>query len=137
METLALLDLLDAAISARDVAYAPYSNFRVGAAVLGQDGKIFTGCNIENSALGLTVCAERVAIFNAIAAGCRGIQAIGIVSDGILCFPCGACLQVIYEFSRDAVIIVGRRNQYVVKKLSELLPFGFDLEKALDEKKSS
>jgi cytidine deaminase len=137
MDTHVLLKLLDAATSSRDLAYAPYSNFRVGAAVLEENGTIFTGCNIENSSLGLTVCAERVAIFNAISTGHRRIKAVGIVSDGIRCFPCGACLQVIYEFSKDSAIVVGDGHQYIVKKLSELLPVGFNLENALKEMKSS
>jgi cytidine deaminase len=130
MENHVLVNLLDAAASAKESAYAPYSNFRVGAAILEKTGKVFTGCNIENSSFGLTICAERVAIFNAVSSGHRNIEAVGIVSDGILCFPCGACLQVIYEFSKAAVVIVGRRGEYVVKSVLELLPFGFDLAEA-------
>ena len=94
--------LLQSAKSARDAAYAPYSNFKVGAAVLAGDGRIFTGCNIENASFGASMCAERVAIFAAVAAGQRQIQALAVIADTPQpVIPCGLCLQVLAEFSRQ------------------------------------
>lgn len=122
--------LLQAAAEAREQAYAPYSNnFRVGAAVLTKDGSIFTGCNIENSLLGATVCAERVAIFKAVSSGYRRIDALAVVAEYSEPIPpCGLCLQVISEFSRDAAVIMA--NTAGATKLSsikELLPLPFKL----------
>jgi cytidine deaminase len=103
-------ELLAAAQTASENAYAPFSHFRVGAAVLTAAGEIFAGCNVENSSYGLSVCAERTAIFTAVAAGALGsgkqIAAIAIVNrDGAPCSPCGACRQVIYEFGPRALVL--------------------------------
>src|SRR5206468_6747666 len=103
--------LLDSARLAMQYAYAPYSNFRVGAALLTADGKIFSGCNVENASYGLTICAERNAIFAAVAAsnvvpqGKIAIKAIAAVNaQNVPCSPCGACRQVIAEFGKDIVV---------------------------------
>lgn len=119
--------LLSEARKAMKLSYSPYSNFRVGATVLGKNGKIYTGCNIENVSFGLTICAERVAIFNAISNGDESIKAIAIFCDKEdLCSPCGACRQVIYEFSKDAVVILGTKgNKYIKKTIAEMLPLSF------------
>lgn len=108
-------------------AYAPYSNYRVGAAVLTEGGKIFCGCNIENASYGLTICAERVALFNAISQGHRKFKAIAVVtSDGS--YPCGACLQVMAEFAPDLTLIISdTKTKPIVIKLKELLPKAFNL----------
>src|SRR4030065_2314430 len=95
--------LLDQARRARETAYAPYSNFKVGAAVLTATGDIFSGCNIENASLGATICAERVAIFTAVAAGCRDLTALAVIADTPNpVAPCGLCRQVLAEFSPDS-----------------------------------
>ncbi len=118
--------LLAEARKAREFSYAPYSNFRVGAAVITKGGKIFRGCNIENVSYGLTICAERVAVFNALSSGAKDITAIAISCDNKkLCTPCGACRQVIYEFSEDAIVIIDRKEGYTTKTIKELLPLGF------------
>ncbi|MGC9359985.1 MAG: cytidine deaminase [Anaerolineae bacterium] len=98
-------DLITAATRAREHAYAPYSRFAVGAAVLTGAGCVFTGCNIENASLGLTVCAERVAIWKAVSEGERALQALAIVTD-VGATPCGACRQVIAEFADDLDVLV-------------------------------
>jgi cytidine deaminase len=123
--------LLAVAKDAVKRAYAPYSKFRVGAAVLTKKGNIFSGCNIENSSYGLTVCAERVAIFSAIAqeGGVHmEIQALAISCEqNSLCSPRGACRQVIYEFGRDAIVLFQGRNGMEEARITELLPIGFCL----------
>jgi cytidine deaminase len=115
-------------IAVRRNSYAPYSNFHVGAAVLMEDGEIFVGANVENISYGLTNCAERSAIFNAISYGKRKIKAIAIATnDDRPIPPCGACRQVIREFS-DAgtlIIMVGSTGVYETKTIDELLPFNF------------
>lgn len=125
-------DLLGRAINARGTAYNPYSKFAVGASVLTDCGQAFNGCNIENASYGLTICAERVAIFNAIAAGARKIvelavscQATDLAASVETMMPCGACLQVMAEFGDPHLIIhVDRVGTY---KLKELLPHAFFL----------
>ena len=121
--------LFDMAAAAASNAYVPYSHFRVGAAVLFESSKIYTGCNVENSSFGLTLCAERNAISTAIASGEKGdIKAIAIASpNSKMCFPCGACLQWMSEFcSKNLdVILEGENQQPVTLKLSELLPYQF------------
>lgn len=92
--------LIDAACEARAQAYAPYSNFKVGAAVLAEDGRIFTGVNVENASYGLTICAERSAVFTAATAGVRHLLAIAICAEDAAS-PCGACRQVLSEFAKD------------------------------------
>ena len=127
-----LAPLVAAAQDAQASAYAPYSNFAVGAAVLLGDGVIFKGCNIENASFGLTVCAERVAVFSAVAAGRMDIVAVAVVTSAPkLCKPCGACRQVITEFSRaDSPIVVvstTRSGLSATETISDLLPDNFTL----------
>ncbi len=122
--------LIDAAKEASKNSYSPYSRFAVGAAVLTADGKIFTGTNVENSSFGLTVCAERVAILKAVSEGKKKFKAIAVASQGKnFAYPCGACLQVMSEFSKDLDVIVVCGNKFKVVKLQELIPFAFKLEK--------
>ncbi len=117
--------LLAAARQVMDRAYAPYSKFHVGAAILTSDGKVFTGCNVENASYGLTICAERNAIFAAVAAtgGKPVITAVAVATDPeIACSPCGACRQVIAEFGKDAVIYYKGPDGIKELSLAELLP---------------
>lgn len=123
--------LLEKAYEGRENAYAPYSNFKVGAAVLMENGKIYTGCNIENASYGATNCAERTAIFKAISEGNRKICAIAIVgADDEYTYPCGICRQVIAEFAdENTEIILGKKSlEYIVKTLAEILPGAFTKE---------
>lgn len=124
-------ELLRRAAKAREFAYAPYSSFRVGAALLSQDGRVFVGCNVENASFGVTLCAERVALGKAVSEGVRAFEAIAIVSDAVsFCFPCGACRQALAEFGVDMEVVAGSSNgTYVVKLLRELLPWTFTLSK--------
>ncbi|NLK69731.1 MAG: cytidine deaminase [Clostridiaceae bacterium] len=120
--------LVNKALEARDNAYVPYSNFRVGAAVLTVDEKIFTGCNVENSSYGATICAERTAIVKAVSAGESELIAIAIASDSSsLTFPCGICRQVISEFANeDTKFICSNKNgEYKIYNMDELLPHAF------------
>lgn len=124
--------LVDMALKATEYAYAPYSGYRVGAAVLAKSGNIYTGVNVENASYSLTNCAERTAIFNSISAGEREILAIAVANNGDeLCYPCGACRQVIYEFcSPDTdVITANKRGEYRIYSIRELLPHAFSLNK--------
>lgn len=117
--------LMEIAANQRNHAYAPYSNFRVGAAVCTVDGEVFTGCNVENVSYGLTICAERNAIAAAIATGHQQLTSIAICgADQQSTMPCGACLQVMAEFGIDK-ILVGQPNYWQVYQLAELLPYGF------------
>jgi len=120
--------LIAIAKQAREMAHAPISNFRVGAALRATSGKIFTGCNIENATLGLTCCAERTAIFKAVSEGERGFEAIAVVADtDKLTPPCGACRQIIWEFCGDVPVILANMNGKVVCETSlGLLPRPFD-----------
>ena len=125
-------ELMAAAREAQASAYAPYSNFPVGAAVLLSDGAIYRGCNVENASFGLTICAERVAIFNAIADGRMDIVAVAVVTAaGKICKPCGACRQVIAEFSKadNPIIIISTSTtaDSEIQTTSELLPDTFAL----------
>lgn len=114
--------LLTAAWETRDQAYAPYSNFHVGAALLAEDGRIFTGCNVENLSYGLTNCAERVAIGTAVAAGVRKFLAVAVVADtSVPISPCGACRQVLAEFGVPRILLANRAEQ-IEFTLEELLP---------------
>ena len=110
-------------------AYAPYSEFPVGAALECEDGTVYTGCNIENAALGDTVCAERVAVFKAVSEGKRKFLRIAIVAESErYCLPCGSCRQVLMEFSPDMEILSAKAGgSYVSYKLQDLLPFAFKL----------
>ena len=115
-------NLVEAAWAARDAAYAPYSKFKVGAALLATDGRVFAGCNVENISYGLTNCAERVAIGAAVAAGVREFLAVAVVADtGVPISPCGACRQVLAEFN-VARIILANRKERLEFTLAELLP---------------
>ena len=121
-------NLIKLATEARENAYAPYSNFKVGAALLASDGRVFTGCNVENATYGLTVCAERVALWKAVSEGEREFVAVAVVADGERPpSPCGACRQLLWEFCDDIEVITanlrGGRQSY---HLSELLPHPFD-----------
>ena len=120
--------LLHSSRDAMQHAYAPYSHFRVGAALLTSEGKIFSGCNVENASYGLTNCAERTAIFSAVAKSgpALNIQAIVVVNDqGAPSSPCGACRQVIYEFGPDAIVVFPAASGWKELPISELLPEGF------------
>jgi cytidine deaminase len=121
--------LLDAARKVMNHAYAPYSHFCVGAALLTSSGEIFVGCNVENASYGMTNCAERTAIFTAIAQrGQLDIRAVAVVNDqGVPCSPCGACRQVIYEFGPNAIVIFQAANGWKEVPITELLPEGFRL----------
>lgn len=123
-------NLLKHARAAMKRAYAPYSNFHVGAALLLHDGKIFTGCNVENASYGLTICAERNAIFAAVAASTRKpkIAAVAVVNHkNVPCSPCGACRQVIAEFGPDAVVWYLGADGFISRTMRELLVDGFVL----------
>ena len=122
-------ELLQKAREAKDLAYSPYSNFKVGAALLTTDGQIFIGCNIENVSYGLTNCAERTAIFKAVSEGHRSFKALAISSSESPkkpIFPCGACRQVIVQFSKDLEIYIDGDD--TVYKISDLLPKSFNYE---------
>jgi len=112
---------------AADNAYAPYSKFKVGAALLTDNGKYFTGCNVENASYGLTLCAERNAIANMVANGHKKFVALAIhAREGTKCYPCGACRQWLYEFGKDADIIVENDSlEPIVTSTIELLPNAF------------
>jgi len=122
--------LIRAARRAMKNAYAPFSNFRVGAAVLTSKGEVFVGCNVENSSYGMTNCAERTAIFAAVAkSGPKlKVRAVAVVNDqDVPCSPCGACRQVIYEFGPDAMIFFKSSKGWTEAPITELLPEGFRL----------
>lgn len=120
--------LIAAAQQARENAHAPFSNFRVGAALRANSGRIYTGCNVENATYGLTVCAERVAIFKAISEGERGFNAVAVVTHtDVLTPPCGACRQIIWEFCGDVeVILANLKGKTEVHRMSALFPRPFD-----------
>jgi cytidine deaminase len=120
--------LIAEALRARENAHAPYSNFRVGAALRSTSGRIFGGCNVENATYGLTVCAERVAIFKAISEGEHGFDAIAVVTDTeTLTPPCGACRQLIWEFCRDVpVVLANLRGKQELLRMRDLFPKPFD-----------
>lgn len=121
-------ELIRQALAAKDFAYAPYSGYRVGAAVLGKGGKIYRGCNIENASYGLTNCAERSALFNAISEGERTFVGLAVAVDGKLpASPCGACRQVIREFFADdtEIFLVNEEGEARTTTIKELLPGAF------------
>ena len=118
-------ELLEAAVQAMEHAYAPYSHYAVGSAILGTDGVIYTGCNVENASYGLTNCGERTAIFKAISEGCRTFTTIAIAARGAAPWPCGACRQVLNEFCPDIRVLVTWDGQVGVSTLAALLPHGF------------
>ncbi|MGI5818768.1 MAG: cytidine deaminase [Armatimonadota bacterium] len=118
--------LVAAARDARERAMATYSDFPVGAAVLCADGRVFEGCNIENASFGLTICAERVALFSAVAAGCRQIDAIAIAGPGAEPLsPCGACRQVMLELAGEAEVIMAGETERRTRSVQDLLPDAF------------
>jgi cytidine deaminase len=123
--------LLDAARQALKRAYAPYSNFHVGAAVLTDGGQVFSGCNVENASYGLTICAERSAIFTAVrqtADKKLAIRAVAVVNgNNVPCSPCGACRQVIFEVGEDAIVIFQGQQGYLEMPIQQLLPESFRL----------
>jgi len=120
--------LIAAAKQSRENASAAFSNFRVGAALRAKSGRIFGGCNVENATYGLTICAERVAIFKAISEGERGFDAIAVVTDtDKLTPPCGACRQIIWEFCGDVpVILASLQGNVEIVQMRDLFPRPFD-----------
>jgi cytidine deaminase len=120
--------LLEAARAARLHAHAPFSHFQVGAALETEDGHIITGCNVENATYGLTVCAERVAVFKAISEGHRRFRRVAVVADTRAPTPpCGACRQILWEFGGDLEVILGNlESETGLHRLAELLPLPFD-----------
>jgi len=123
-------ELIRLAAAAREHAYAPYSGFRVGAALLTASGQVFVGCNVENASYGLTICAERAAVFRAVCAGERAFAAIAVVTDGGVA-PCGACRQVLREFSADMRVLIADASasadgrQHRETTIARLLPDSF------------
>ena len=120
-------ELVVLAKEAMEYAYSPYSKFKVGAAVLAKDGRVFTGCNVENASYGATNCAERTAIFKAVSEGYRECEAMAVVtSSGDYASPCGICRQVLAEFMPDGKVILDSEEKGMVTYLvRELLPLGF------------
>lgn len=123
-----LRDLADLAAQARLAAHAPFSRFKVGAALRTRTGEVVTGCNVENASYGLTMCAERVAVFKAVSEGLRDFDAVAVVADAPrLTAPCGACRQILWEFGGDLwVHIVDLQGHARTVRMSELLPLPFD-----------
>jgi cytidine deaminase len=120
-------ELVKAAMAAREKAYAPYSRFAVGAAVRGASGRIYSGCNIENASYGLTICAERVAIFKAVSEGEKRLAALAVAADTAApASPCGACRQVMAEFGINTVVMCNTKGERLTVTLAELLPHAFD-----------
>ena len=123
--------LMDTAKEAAKKSYSPFSKFAVGAGVLTSSGKVYGGCNIENSSFGMTICAERCAIFKAVSDGEKEILAVAIYSPNEDdCYPCGACRQVMYEFQgeKEVEIITEEKGELNIKKMSDFLPFGFKIQ---------
>jgi cytidine deaminase len=121
-------DLIEAALTARHHAHAPFSKFKVGAALEDNAGRIFTGCNVENATYGLTICAERVAVFKAISEGARKFNRIAVAADtDVLTPPCGACRQILWEFCGNAeLILVNLHGKSETLRLKDLFPRPFD-----------
>jgi cytidine deaminase len=120
--------LIAAALQARENAHAPYSKFKVGAAIEDDTGRIHTGCNVENATYGLTICAERVAVFKAISEGARSFKRVGVVADtDTLTPPCGACRQILWEFCGDVEIVLANLSgKSETLRLGGLFPRPFD-----------
>lgn len=136
MEKEKIAELITKAFEAREFSYSPYSGFKVGAALLGTNGEIYTGCNIENAAFSPTNCAERTAVFKAVSEGVREFNAIAVVGgaadEGVIdyCSPCGVCRQVLLEFTNPEkflVIMAKSTDEYKIMTLAELLPLSFKL----------
>lgn len=121
--------LLVAALTARENAFAPFSKFKVGAAVQGIDGRIHTGCNVENATYGLTVCAERVAVFKGVSEGARRFKRVAVAADTEkLTPPCGACRQILWEFCGDVeIVLVNPKGKIESYRLKDLFPKPFDV----------
>lgn len=121
--------LLEAALAARENAFAPFSKFKVGAAIEDEGGRIHTGCNVENATYGLTLCAERVAVFKAISEGTRQFRRVAVAADtDALTPPCGACRQILWEFCGDVeIVLVNLRGKIETYRLKELFPKPFDV----------
>ena len=121
-------ELIRAAFKARSFAYTPYSHFKVGAALLAKNGMVYTGCNIENAAYGVTICAERTAACKAVSEGRRDFVRIAVYGDGEhYCYPCGACRQFLAEFAPDMEVLSAMGGgRYVSNRLSELMPYTFN-----------
>lgn len=118
--------LIKKALEAKEKAYAPYSEFHVGAALLTENGKVYTGCNIESASYTPTICAERTAIAKAVSEGERKIVAIAVTGDSEWTYPCGVCRQVIREFGKESIVIVVKsEDEYKEYTLNELLPHSF------------
>lgn len=132
-------ELVREALAARETAYAPYSHFHVGAALLTKEGKIYRGCNIENASYGVTNCAERTAFFKAVSEGARDFSAIAVAGgvEGkepeVYAYPCGVCRQVMQEFAADdfQILVAKSTEDYLAYSLGELMPFGFGEEAIL------
>ena len=129
-------ELILKAIEAREKAYCPYSNFKVGSAALFEDNNIYTGCNIENASYGATNCAERTAVFKGVSEGNRTLKALALIGDvNNFTYPCGICRQVISEFAEDGnikIYIIKNENEVLEKTLDEIMPGSFtkkDLDK--------
>ncbi|NLU53709.1 MAG: cytidine deaminase [Clostridiaceae bacterium] len=123
-------ELVKLALKAKESAYVPYSGFHVGAALVGDDDNIYTGCNIENSSYGATICAERTAVVKAVSNGARKIKAIAVASDHeISTIPCGICLQVLSEFcQRDTLVYLSNhKGEYKACTFEEVFPYSFKL----------
>lgn len=121
-------ELVDKAFEMHQYSYVPYSHFPVGAALLCGDGRVFTGCNVENAAFGSTICAERTALVKAVSEGHRDdFTRLAVVGNSTEpCWPCGACRQMLYEFAPDLTLLVARKDHSFVKlTLGELMPHGF------------
>lgn len=126
MEEREIGKLLELAKRAMENAYAPYSNFKVGAVLVAKDGRIFTGVNVENASYGLTNCAERTAIFKAVSEGAREFETLVVIADtNKPVSPCGACRQVMAEFGNFRVILANTKGEYLETSVSELLPLSF------------
>lgn len=118
-------ELIEKAKEAMQYAYVPYSHYKVGAALLSKDGRIFTGCNIENGSYGATNCAERTALFKAVSEGCREFSAIAVTAEKSVPWPCGICRQALNEFAPDIRVIVSWQGNVEEAALPQLLPHGF------------
>ena len=123
-----LESLVTAAKAARERSVAPFSHFKVGAAIETEDGKVYTGCNVESASFGLTACAERVAIWKALSEGERNFRALAIVADTeTVTPPCGTCRQIIWEFCKEATIVLANlRGERETLRVGDLLPRAFD-----------
>ncbi|HEX6894679.1 MAG TPA: cytidine deaminase [Bryobacteraceae bacterium] len=120
--------LIDRALEARENAHAPFSQFKVGAAIEDDKGRVFTGCNVENATYGLTMCAERVAVFKAVSEGARKFSRVVVAADtDVLTPPCGACRQILWEFCGDVELtLVNLQGKRETMRLAELFPRPFD-----------